>query len=296
MLRSDISGILVAKRYAEYKDQPGRLYHYPTGFYQSAITRLKGQLVLIYEPRRGGSTRGSSGGGRMAFVGYAFLGDSWADGADPTHSFVETRHFTEFPAPVSLASTAFNAKALQRAVHVIPAEAAEKVLALGLAPILSPKGTGVQEGLVDPSVPPELTRRPIRDVIVSRPVRDASFRMRVVADVYQGVCALSGVKLTNGYGRAEVDAAHIMPVERGGPDSVQNGLALSKTLHWAFDRGLISLADDGAILTVERGLDSPLRRLIRPEGHSIQPTRPDDRPHPWFVAWHRGNVFKGTHT
>jgi len=84
-------------------------------------------------------------------------------------------------------------------------------------------------------------------MLVSRTVRDRQFRKRVL-DVYDCRCALTGMKLINGGGRAEAQAAHIMSVEAGGPDVVTNGIALSGTVHWMFDRGLISLGDDGGIL------------------------------------------------
>jgi putative restriction endonuclease len=37
-------------------------------------------------------------------------------------------------------------------------------------------------------------------------------------------------------------------VEANGPDIITNGIALSGTAHWMFDRGLISLADDLEVL------------------------------------------------
>ena len=67
---------------------------------------------------------------------------------------------------------------------------------------------------------------------------------RVVLRAYDEQCAITGLKLINGGGRAEADAAHIRPVEANGPDIVNNGIALSGTAHWMFDRGLIALSDD----------------------------------------------------
>ena len=78
-----------------------------------------------------------------------------------------------------------------------------------------------------------------------------------------------------------------------GPDIVRNGIALMKSLHWAFDRGFISLADDGRILTVERGIDGGIRGLLRPGGTALLPEQADERPHPEFLKWHRENVFRG---
>ena len=60
--------------------------------------------------------------------------------------------------------------------------------------------------------------------LVSRKVRNRQFRKRVL-DVYQCRCALTGMQLINGGGRAEAQAAHIMSVEAGGPDAVTNGIA-----------------------------------------------------------------------
>jgi putative restriction endonuclease len=50
--------------------------------------------------------------------------------------------------------------------------------------------------------------------------------------------------------------ANIPPVGANGPDTVQNGLALSGTVHWMFDRGLISLSDELDIL-VSRQVNDP---------------------------------------
>jgi hypothetical protein len=79
---------------------------------------------------------------------------------------------------------------------------------------------------------------------------------RIVVKAYDARCAITGLKLINGGGRAEVEAAHIRPVEKNGPDTVQNGLALSGTVHWMFDRGLISLSDELDIL-VSRQVNDP---------------------------------------
>ena len=93
---------------------------------------------------------------------------------------------------------------------------------------------------------------------------------------------------------AEVDAAHIRPVEADGPDMVRNGIALMKSVHWAFDRGLVSLADDGMILTVDRGLDPSLRGLLRGDGVALLPSKIDERPHPGFLTWLREHGFVGS--
>ena len=87
--------------------------------------------------------------------------------------------------------------------------------------------------------PPEEQERRIVQMLVNRPFRDAAFRTSVV-NAYQETCAVTGLRIVNGGGRVEVQAAHIWSVRDGGPDIVQNGIALSATCHWLFDRHLIS--------------------------------------------------------
>src|SRR3546814_19321790 len=60
-----------------------------------------------------------------------------------------------------------------------------------------------------------------------------------------------------------------------GPDSVRNGLALSGTIHWMFDRGLISIDDDYSILTAQGRVPDTLERLIRPELCIAAPPQPE---------------------
>ena len=78
--------------------------------------------------------------------------------------------------------------------------------------------------------------------------------------------ALTGLCLINRHGRPEVQAAHIKPVTDNGPDSIRNGLALSGTLHWLFDRGLVSIDDDHKILMAKNGLPDQIRKLLNGDG------------------------------
>lgn len=128
--------------------------------------------------------------------------------------------------------------------------------------------------------------------LTSRLVRDRVFR-RIVLQAYDQRCAITGLKLINGGGRAEVEAAHIRPVEANGPDTLTNGMALSGTMHWMFDRGLIGLSDELDIL-VSRQVNDPdgVRGLFNRTGKAIVPHRSSQRPHPRFLEWHRENRFK----
>ena len=69
---------------------------------------------------------------------------------------------------------------------------------------------------------------------VSRYARESSFR-RQVMDAYSNRCAVTRAQLNL------VDAAHIVPVKAQGTDNVSNGIALSPTIHRAYDNSLIYL-------------------------------------------------------
>lgn len=126
----------------------------------------------------------------------------------------------------------------------------------------------------------------------SRIVRDRVFR-RIVLDAYDCRCAITGLKFINGGGRAEVEAAHIKPVELNGPDIITNGIALSGTAHWMFDRGLISLSDDLEVLVSRQVNDvESVWKLVNAERRAAVPGNPAHRPHPSYLAWHREHCFK----
>ena len=90
-----------------------------------------------------------------------------------------------------------------------------------------------------------------------------------------------------------MQAAHIRPVEQKGPDSVRNGLALSGTFHWMFDRGLVSVDDDYTLLLAKDKLPGSIERLLGGNDRLLLPKNVDLRPHKQFLNWHRREIFKG---
>jgi len=292
-MSAQTAGVLVMRRFPGYKDIPGLRYHYPKESYQKTIERLVGKLVLFYEPRRGGTSPASVSGGRSAFTGLGYIDSLSPDPESLDHAYAELRYCLDFNHIVPIKSTQISGQALQTAIIEVPFAEAQSIIARGLAIEVGNNAMGDRHGLADVSDLENLGSRPMIEVISSRRVRDASFRYQIIEKVYQGRCALSGLRQTNGNGRAEVDAAHIRAVAADGPDTVRNGIALSKTLHWAFDRGLVSIGDDASILTVERGLDPMIRALLRPDGLALLPAAGDQKPHPTFLKWHRSYVYKG---
>ncbi|HKN28714.1 MAG TPA: HNH endonuclease [Roseiarcus sp.] len=70
-------------------------------------------------------------------------------------------------------------------------------------------------------------------------------------------------------------------------------LALSGTVHWTFDRGLISIADNHELLFAKGKIPEPVMGLLNPDRRLLAPSRPEQAPHPIFLRWRRENVFKG---
>ena len=128
-------------------------------------------------------------------------------------------------------------------------------------------------------------------------VRSDVFRTAVLG-AYQSRCAVSGVGLRQVEGgqavRYEVEAAHIVPVSRGGRDLVQNGLALTRTLHWAFDQGMVWV-DDGLRVRIAEGAGADRRNdwlnQFRGRPLWIPPDAPL-WPHRDALRWHATHIAR----
>jgi putative restriction endonuclease len=185
----------------------------------------------------------------------------------------------------------------QAAVRPISFDDFRRIVDLGLdegTSILPRVGTPTDRiGLMEEQAPFLLEQDRSRvNYLGSRIARDRIFR-KVVLRAYDERCAFTSLKLINGGGRAEAEAAHIRPVEANGPDIINNGIALSGTAHWMFDRGLISLGDNLEILISRHVNDfDGVKSLLNKSGYARAPSRATDRPHPHFLRWHRENWFK----
>jgi putative restriction endonuclease len=185
-----------------------------------------------------------------------------------------------------------NKGAFGRAVRLIPDDEFDRILKSGFAPILGASLASQEVTLPGFSEPPIAFERPLVELTISRPFRERSF-MHNVRAAYSNRCAITGLRLINGGGRPEVQAAHIQPVASKGPDSVRNGLALSGTVHWMFDRGLISVGDDYKILIAKNHVPDDAVRLLNRNGVIHLPKEQTFYPNPHYLKFHRDQVFKG---
>lgn len=285
--------VFIASTHSHYDDRPGEAYHFPNS-YLSRVAQTVGDWVLFFEGRRGGA-RGYYAVQRVARIE--------PDPGDRTHSYAVLDRETLLELPRKVPRLKGEGKTWETglplsrgsntsAVRLISEGDFAAILSEGMRSDDAPDAMDRTPGLEDVSVPFDWgVLRP--QVLVNRAFRDRAFA-RLVKQAYGGRCAVSGLELRNGGGRPEVEAAHIIPVEARGPDILRNGLALSGTLHWMFDRGLISVDDDHSVLIARQSLaDDVARRLIRPEGRILLPDHLGERPHPQFLRWHREKVFKG---
>jgi putative restriction endonuclease len=202
----------------------------------------------------------------------------------------------EYPERSVLNETGRVSGRAQAAVRTIPTEDFNRIVGLGLDThdeLLPRSDASVGTlSLAEELAPYEFEQDRVQ-MLTKRTIRDRIFRTRVLK-AYDRRCAFTGFQFINGGGRAEVEAAHIKSVEAKGPDVVQNGLALSGTVHWMFDRGLLSIADDERILLSNHINDvDGVRKILHDDGRARLPENGRDRPDAAFLRWHRENCFKG---
>jgi putative restriction endonuclease len=295
-------GVFIHRSDSIYDDSPAEQYQFP-GQYLRRVEACVGDWIIYYEPRKVAETRGYFAIAKVRQI----VPDSSVAGM--YLALIEPGSYLDFanPVPFNGATGPIEQGVLneqgrisgraQSAVRPISSSDFRKIIELGLVettPFL-PRldGDMPSSGFDEEQAPFGFSQQRDRiSLTISRVLRDRVFR-RVVLRAYDERCAITGLKLINGSGRAEVAAAHIRPVEASGPDIVSNGIALSGTAHWMFDRGLISLADNLEIL-VSRQTNDPesIRSIITKSGCALEPRRLSDRPHPHFLKWHRQNCFK----
>ena len=295
--------VFTTKITPSYDDLPEVRYHFPRTYLNQARQAI-GDHIVYYEPRRG-STELSSAGGRQSYFGVARVTAVVEDTSLAGHYYALIDDYLDFDKPVPFAEGSkyyeralrkedgsTNKGAFGRAVRLIPDDEFDQILKAGFAPVLGEDQISQEArppGYWEPTTPFE---RPIVEMTVTRPFRERFF-MHNVRAAYANRCAMTGLRLINGGGRPEVQAAHIQPVASKGPDSVRNGLALSGTVHWMFDRGLISIGDDYKILVAKNHVPEDAIRLLNQTGTIHLPKDENLYPNSHFLKFHRDQVFKG---
>jgi len=125
--------------------------------------------------------------------------------------------------------------------------------------------------------------------------RDPRFKSTVLR-AYEDRCSFCGYDLRLGGSPVGIDAAHVQMRSKGGPDRIENGLALCVQHHRLFDSGALGLDQDHRILVSEHLnlSDQDSAALIRGlVGHLIRrPLRRYRLPAAEHIDWHNKNLFK----
>ena len=287
--------VFTTKITPSYKDLPELMYHFPKTYLRQATAAI-GDWILYYEPRREDSSPAGRAG-RQCYFATARVTNIKEDPALKGHYYAFIENYVEFSTPVPFkigthyfesglkkADGTTNKGAFGRAVRNIPDEEYQEIVATGLGKVEQEVAQMVAEETLEFNV-----QRPIIQQLVERPFREVIFS-RIVKEEYNMTCAMTGISIKDEKGKWEVEAAHIKPVKFNGPDSVRNGIALSRTFHWMFDYGLISVADNNEILVKEIVPDR-VRQLINKDLKVRIPANPNAMPHPEFLRFHRESIY-----
>lgn len=302
MLDSMAFGVFIHRTDSIYDDVPSERYQFPTQ-YLTRVQQCEGDWIVYLEPRKVKNTKGYFAAAKVQEII-----------ADPRKSdmhlaLIEPGTYLDFGDPVPfrdddniieqglLNDDGKISGRAQAAVRPLSPQDFARILERGLGQdndILPRVDQSLPIGGLQEAHTPfqHLSARERVNQLTNRAVRDRNFRKNVLR-AYDERCAITGLRLINGGGRAEAEAAHIRPVEHEGPDIVSNGLALSGTAHWMFDRGLVGLSDDLIILVSRQSNDlDAVKAMINASGKLLAPERPANRPRSEFLTWHRKNCFK----
>lgn len=284
-----------------YDDLPELRYHFPRTYLRQAEQTV-GDWIVYYEPRRQAGVD-SAASGRQSYFATARVTRIERDLKRNDHFYAYISDYLEFISPVPFRDDNYyyesqlqkpdgstNKGRFGRSLRVISAEEYRLICQVGFNDTAYNNPRTSEMALAEDPAP---YGRSTRTQLLERPFRDVAFT-RVVRSAYESTCAMTGLKLINGGGRCEIEAAHIRPVEADGPDSPRNGIALSRTIHWMFDRGILSIGERGEILMATRLVPEPVKRMLNPDGKVKYPATMALSPHDVFLRYHREKLFKGS--
>lgn len=293
---------------AIWDDRLSESYQFP-GHYLKPAKRCEGDWIIYREPHTGG-VRNSRGYFAVAKV-QEIIPDLDPQNQDGFLAIIERGTYLEFDNPVPfrdnperpgekgnlveqglLTDKGKVSGIVKRAIRPLLAEDFARIIERGLGLDINMEAPASLSNVPQAPLIPEYRNRHL----IYRVARNGIFREKVLR-AYRKRCAITGLQFINGGGLAEVEAAHIRPVAEDGPDIINNGIALSRTVHWMFDRGLLGLTDDLKIM-VSRQSNNPdtvwsmIKNNGTRDGSLLTPHLVSEHPRTEFVAWHREHRFK----
>ncbi|MGD9956028.1 MAG: phosphorothioated DNA-binding restriction endonuclease [Candidatus Nanopelagicales bacterium] len=140
---------------------------------------------------------------------------------------------------------------------------------------------------------PELLASGVVTVTPEERKRSVQWREAIVR-AWDGACAFCGYDGSLGGAPVGIEAAHVRWFKLGGPDELDNGLALCSLHHKLFDRGALGLSPDAKVQVSEHFRASGVgKQVYELHGRELQPRPGAVLPAPAHVEWHRTQVFKG---
>ena len=211
--------VLTTKVDPSYDDLPEERYHFPRTYLNAARAAL-GEWIVYYEPRRS-SAHLSSSGGRQSYFATARIVRVDGDPRRADHYYAYVEDYLEFDRPVPFREDGFfyesglqkedgsvNKGRFGRAVRLLDDAEYSLILAAGFETGTAERERfGIREGVHPDPGRLELVDRPIIERLSRRPFRDRVFSTGIKR-AYDNTCAISGLRIINGGGRAEAQAAH----------------------------------------------------------------------------------------
>ena len=219
-------GVFIHRADSIYDDSPAERYQFPNQYLSRAETTI-GDWIIYYEPRKVSETRGYFAVAKVQqIIPDPSISGMYIAVIEPG-SYLDFANSIPFSGPAGVIETGvlnsdgrISGRA-QSAVRPLSAGDFNRIVQQGLddtAPLL-PRVGETEIGFYEDQRPFQFEQDRERVTsLVSRIVRDRVFR-RIVLRAYNERCAVTGLRLINGRGRAEVAAAHIRPVEASGPAS-----------------------------------------------------------------------------
>ncbi len=263
-----MKAIFDTKSDSKYDDNVEGHYHFPKQ-YLSVAKQTIGDWIVYREPVRGN--------GRKGYVAIAQVERIDCDPCNiGSYHYAFLNHYTPFDTDVPFAGGSYESRL--RGVHSnrrgvtlrgnsirsITDRDFEKIVRAGFRETLDPQRACRLELTPEDYCPETAT---MSNWHVGR-ICAAAFR-RSVLDAYDDRCAVTGMRIANGGGKVEARAAHIQPAHLRGPGIVQNGIALSTTAYWLFDRNLISLREDYSLQVAHAAMPAEMDELLQGQVNRI---------------------------
>jgi putative restriction endonuclease len=297
-----MKAVLDTKVQSAYDDDIAERYHFPSRYLET-LTSCIGDWVVFRQPR--------ASGGTLSYFATARVREIVQDPSNSTHYYALIDKFSSFDEPVPWRTDgAYAERAIRqlpniaqvglylrgRSVRPLDEDDYFAIVEIGFRASWDP--SNLAAGAIDEATANLLAarleasaRRKGRLTIAcltNKAVRDRAFRKAVCA-AYGHRCAISKLSIVDASGLSEVQAAHIVPVADGGLDTVPNGIALSATVHWLFDRHLISINENMQLMIAPSVSGNEWTRILGTAGAQIFiPTNKMHHPLDIYLARHRG--------